>query len=737
MLSAGTGNPVSLSRWVHLTARAVLVCAAITGCSQPPADSTASVAAVGTIHAQLAAGIPGQLAAVRIDVSQNGTLVQSQTLPLATTADTSVPTGAPAADAFFVLPVGTYAVSAVPLDANGRPAPGCDGTSAQAAVAAAQTTELSLLVACQGTPTGGLDVSVNVDQPPTITGLEFDPGKFAQTCDNVEITVDAEDSAGQALSYRWSIVSAPTPTAAQTPPSTRLVPNGTSATFFTDLAGDYSLSVTVTDSEKLSATLNFPLHIIQGPTATCNPTFDQLNVWVPNGPATPGLVYGNRVHVMPATGVPDPMCHLTRHDDNPTVITPNVVPVLWGPTISSDEANLTTMFNDLLSNQTYSGYLRAIADEYQTGATGTVTVPSGSPNGWMITPNPSHTSSSWSAEQVQNELVAQMNDGAFLPRPDQPGVRTIYAIYFPPTVTLTLDSDVSCNDFLAYHGTFTFEGVTATFLAIGACGDAATLQDEGSHELIETLTDPEVGEGILTWYDDTDTDPACNGEIGDLCETDPYQLGSYTVQSSWSNADQSCRHAAVTPSQDKLQVTFTNVNFHTTGFSVFDHNPNFHALNPGDGVFTCIPGNSPIVRQLGCFDGAGYFATVRCNPGTNGFIDGSVEFDISSDQNCVADVPEQDFETLVGDSSPTSMQTPLGFSASSTQPYASTSLTACAADDTQNVPGSCTCPATSQSNDECHRALNVCFSGSNVGSVDPCSRQEIAADISAVIVTGP
>jgi hypothetical protein len=35
---------------------------------------------------------------------------------------------------------------------------------------------------------------------------------------------------------------------------------------------------------------------------------------------------------------------------------------------------------------------------------------------------------------------------------------------------------------------------------------------------------------------------------------------------------------------------------------------------------------------------------------------------------------------------------------------------------------------------DCKGVLLVCFSGSNGGPVDPCSRQEIAADVSAVFV---
>jgi len=140
------------------------------------------------------------------------------------------------------------------------------------------------------------------------------------------------------------------------------------------------------------------------------------------------------------------------------------------------------------------------------------------------------------------------------------------------------------------------------------------------------------------------------GQLIDLCLVDAYDFGGYNVQASWSNAEEACRHVALTPPPHEMQITLSNVNFHTTGFNV----------------------------------------------------------------------------------------TPLAFSASEGMPYASTDpTTLCAADETNNTPGSCTCPATSASNDECRRALNVCFSGSNVGAVGACSRQEIAADVSAVVVPVP
>ena len=57
--------------------------------------------------------------------------------------------------------------------------------------------------------------------------------------------------------------------------------------------------------------------------------------------------------------------------------------------------------------------------------------------------------------------------------------------------------------------------------------------------MFQLLTDPEIGIGVLAWYDNA------NGEIGDVCNG---QFGTYTgcdgqtysIQLEWSNAQNKC-----------------------------------------------------------------------------------------------------------------------------------------------------------------------------------------------------
>jgi hypothetical protein len=107
--------------------------------------------------------------------------------------------------------------------------------------------------------------------------------------------------------------------------------------------------------------------------------------------------------------------------------------------------------------------------------------------------------------------------------------------------------------FCAYHGTFVHNGVTATYQVMPdltgttGCGNSTDLGNTTSvlsHELTETITDPDVGIATvlgppLGWYD------ATNGEIGDICNA---QQGTfvgtdavtYTLQAEFSNAAHDC-----------------------------------------------------------------------------------------------------------------------------------------------------------------------------------------------------
>jgi hypothetical protein len=251
------------------------------GCSSGFKPGGGQAEGVGMIHAALS-GLPDGIASVRVDVLSNGITVTSKTVP--TAAAGSPP---PLADAFFVLAPGMYTVVATPLDAGGKALDQCQPAMTSAIVSPSITTEVILVLHCAGTPNGGLDVVITADQPPLITGLEFDPSKFTQVCEPVKITVEATSPDGMSvdLTYDWAIVSSPQNDTGQPAPGSpgELVPKGDTALFDTRAAGDFTLKVVVSDASG-SASLSFPIHVASGD--ACAPVVPRDNTGATKGRLT-------------------------------------------------------------------------------------------------------------------------------------------------------------------------------------------------------------------------------------------------------------------------------------------------------------------------------------------------------------------------------------------------------------------------------------------------------------------
>ena len=179
-----------------------------------------------------------------------------------------------------------------------------------------------------------------------------------------------------------------------------------------------------------------------------------------------------------------------------------------------------------------------------------------------ITPSAVNDGSVIDDAQIQAELAAQIEAGS-LPGPSHDARgnnNTYYAVFFPHGKTITLNGLSSCSFFCAYHGTIADAGGAGEIsygvhpdLQPGSgcelgCGAAATAfgnaTQVASHELVETMTDPEIGlttdiAAPVAWID------SANGEIGDICNDQNGQvIGSdgvtYDVQPEFSNALNDC-----------------------------------------------------------------------------------------------------------------------------------------------------------------------------------------------------
>lgn len=242
-----------------------------------------------------------------------------------------------------------------------------------------------------------------------------------------------------------------------------------------------------------------------------------------------------------------------------------VVQVLWGsgsyPTSvsSTSSPSMATFFDGVLDSP-YIDWL----DEYD--ANGQHIARGGFVGQFTITP--SIGGSTISDAQIESELASQILAG-HLPAPTTDGagnVNTYYAIFFPHGKTITQGGSSSCvsGGFCAYHGTIASVGGHEIYYGVHpdmqagsgcdvGCGSGTQFQNYtsvASHEMVETITDPEVGLAFtnappLAWYDND------NGEIGDICNAlqDTILGGdgvTYTVQQEWSNAAGDCLTSAPT-----------------------------------------------------------------------------------------------------------------------------------------------------------------------------------------------
>ena len=143
--------------------------------------------------------------------------------------------------------------------------------------------------------------------------------------------------------------------------------------------------------------------------------------------------------------------------------------------------------------------------------------------------------------QIQTALDAALDDGT-LPEPDD---NSIYAIYFPSGVSISLDGSASCQGFGAYH-----EAILETkrknviYLVMPDCGGSFKgMCSVSTHELVEALTDNIPTPGSSPDYPQAWNDSGGN-EMGDLCNssgTVNTDFGMFTVQTIWDERTQACK----------------------------------------------------------------------------------------------------------------------------------------------------------------------------------------------------
>jgi len=169
--------------------------------------------------------------------------------------------------------------------------------------------------------------------------------------------------------------------------------------------------------------------------------------------------------------------------------------------------------------------------------------------------------------QIQTTLDAAIVAGT-LPPPDD---NTLYAVYFPPGVTISLDGDSSCSGFGAYHDAIIeTQRHNTYYLVMPDCGAPfKNMTSVSTHELIEAVTDNIPTPGSSPNYPQAWNDSGGN-EMGDLCNsssTVTTPLGMFTVQNIWDERTKACKafssdtndyNVSISPNVAKVDLNASN-----------------------------------------------------------------------------------------------------------------------------------------------------------------------------------
>jgi hypothetical protein len=145
--------------------------------------------------------------------------------------------------------------------------------------------------------------------------------------------------------------------------------------------------------------------------------------------------------------------------------------------------------------------------------------------------------------QIQSTIDAALTAGT-LPPPDD---NTLYALYFPSGVSITLDGSASCSAFGAYHDAIIeTQRHNVYYMVMPDCGSSFNgFTSVTSHELVEAITDSVPTAGSMPDYPQAWND-SMGDEMADLCEggnssgTVATGLGTFTVQNIWDERTQGC-----------------------------------------------------------------------------------------------------------------------------------------------------------------------------------------------------
>ena len=243
------------------------------------------------------------------------------------------------------------------------------------------------------------------------------------------------------------------------------------------------------------------------------------------------MAASNPIQIVPVHGgalaAPASPAHFT-YRGGPLLQAAQVFVLFWGTAWQGSQAAVVQQVNQFFDFILTSPLIDQLAEYSVAG----ISIGHGSRTGALIlsTDPPASIADSDIQTLIQQEIA---NDSAV----PQPTANTLYFVFLPPGVTVSVNNGLSCSTLCGYHSDINgkiFYAVMPYPDCTGCRGALAvfdSLTAATSHELSEAITDPVPGQG---WYDDR------NGEIGDICAWKTKKLGSFTVQLEWSNKAGQC-----------------------------------------------------------------------------------------------------------------------------------------------------------------------------------------------------
>ena len=196
-----------------------------------------------------------------------------------------------------------------------------------------------------------------------------------------------------------------------------------------------------------------------------------------------------------------------------------VVNVIWGPDVNPTITGSVSGLSTALVNSTYLDQMTEYSTKGKTAINGHKSTKQIIGRGTylgQIQIKPKNKNTSLTDDDVQTELKLQIKRGK-LPASD---LNTLYMIYFPHSVTISLDGLTSCQDFGAYHfatNDLKLAKNNVFYTVEPDCGSSInSVTFAASHEFAEATTDNVPTPGSFPDFPQAWND--ANGfEVGDKC----------------------------------------------------------------------------------------------------------------------------------------------------------------------------------------------------------------------------